>query len=206
MSPWERDFPEKALWEGGGDYWWAAQAGPRQAWLHPSPALGGPGPATDQSRGDLGSALGWVLFAKLFFFLFPHSTVSCRLFSFRPSRGSPRTRSCDDARRSLPWWGTPSSRAARLCFTTFFLARSLARVVLWAHNSRPPAARPARFCQRLSSWSDDWEIPWTTIPFKCIHAFREGECVFCHMPGDIPRLPVCGKRDQPLAPQLNHPG
>lgn len=151
-------FPRKGPVGGGGRDWWAAQAGPRQACLHSSPALGGPGPATDQHRGDPGSAPGWVLFAKLFFFLFSHSTVSCRLFPFA-LHVALHARDHATTRDDRPRGGDPFLSGCPVVFHYFFLARSLARVVLWAHNSRPPARRPARFCQRLSSWSDDWEIP-----------------------------------------------
>lgn len=51
----------------------------------------------------------WVLSAKLFFFFFVHSMRLC--FALSLSRGSPRTRSCNNVPRSTSWWG-PCSRAS----------------------------------------------------------------------------------------------
>lgn len=104
LRPAANEISPRALWEGG----WPRRKPPPL--LQPSP--GRAWPATD--RGNL-LHLYWVLVRETFFSLCLNPSHSHASSGFpRPtSRGSPRTRSCNNVRRSTSWWslafGLPSS-------------------------------------------------------------------------------------------------
>lgn len=116
--------------------------------LQPSPG----GPGRPQTVGTDSTLLGPV--RETFFFLVVHSMRLC--FSLSLSRGSPRTRSCNNVRRSTSRWapvlGLPNRPLGLsvLCFTL------LLRVALDSVGTLIPAAgwHSAYSCQMPSSWSD----------------------------------------------------
>lgn len=200
MSPWERDFPEKALWEGGEGTGGRPRRDPGRPVSTPAQPWEGLARRQTSTVGTWAPPLAGSCSRNFFFFSspIPRFPVVCFPFALHVAlhaRVHATTR--DDRCRG----GGPLPLGLPGCVSLLFFLRDLL---------------PGWFCGHI--------IPGHRLPARHVFArgFRHGltigkfrgpqfhlsvftlsemeECVFCHMPGDIPRLPVCGKRDQPLAP------